>query len=84
MTETKIRVENPPVVLRTRPALEMVREYTEYGARLGWLMDPEERKVHVHKPVEPVQIPNNPGTLSGAPVFPGFVLALEPIWEPGF
>ena len=84
MTETKIRVENPPVVLRTRPALEMVREYTENGAQPGWLMDPEERKVHLHKPGEPVQIPNNPGTLSGAPVLPGFVLALEPIWEPGF
>ncbi len=26
MTETKIRVENPPVVLRTRPALEMDEE----------------------------------------------------------
>lgn len=48
-----------------------MREYIENGARLGWLIDPEERKVHVYKP----------GTLSGDPILTGFVLDLKPIWE---
>lgn len=61
-----------------------MREYMENGARLGWLLDPEERRAHVYKPGDPVRIPENPGRLSGDPVLPGFVLDLKPIWEPGF
>ena len=111
MTETKFMTEQPPVVLHTRPVLEMDEEqffefcqlnrhwriersaegdlevmvpYTENGARLGWLIDPEERKVHVYKPNEPAEVLDNPDRLSGEPALPGFVLGLTPIWEPGF
>jgi len=61
-----------------------MREYVENGARLGWLLDPESKRVHVYKPGEPVRALENPGRLSGDPVLPGFVLDLRPIWEPGF
>ena len=61
-----------------------MREYLENGARLGWLLDPGERKVHVHQPEEGVQVLKNPQKVSGDPVLPGFVLDLRPIWEPGF
>jgi Uma2 family endonuclease len=61
-----------------------MREYTENGARLGWLIDPEERKVHVYKPNEPAEVLDNPDRLSGETALPGFVLGLKPIWEPGF
>lgn len=65
------------------PIEAKMREYMENGARLGWLIDPVERRVHVYKPGEPVEILEKPDALSGGPVLPGFVLDLEPIWEPG-
>jgi Uma2 family endonuclease len=59
-----------------------MREYVENGARLGWLLDPEERKAHVYKPGESARVLNTPDKLSGAPVLHGFVLYLKQIWEP--
>jgi Uma2 family endonuclease len=61
-----------------------MREYVENGAKLGWLIDPEERKVHVYKPGEPVGILSSPDKLFGDPALSGFILDLKPIWEPGF
>ena len=66
------------------PIEAKMREYMENGARLGWLIDPVERNVHVYKPNEPVELLGNPDRLSGEPALPGFVLGLKPIWEPGF
>jgi Uma2 family endonuclease len=77
-----IELRSPSDPLATIEA--KMREYIENGARLGWLIDPEERKVHIYKSNEPVQILENPGSLSGDPVLPGFALDLKPIWEPGF
>ena len=59
-----------------------MREYIENGARLGWLIDPEEHKVHVYQPGEAVRVLENPGEVSGEPVLPGFTLDLRRIWEP--
>ena len=62
-----------------------MREYVENGARLGWLLDSEERrKAHVYKHGEPVGLLSNPDKLSGDPALSGFILDLKPIWEPGF
>jgi Uma2 family endonuclease len=61
-----------------------MREYVENGAHLGWLIDPEERKVYVYRPGDTVQVLDDPGTLYGGPVLPGFVLDLKPVWKPGF
>jgi len=60
-----------------------MREYVENGARLGWLIDPEERKVHIYRPKDRVEISDKPDNVSGDPILPGFVLDLKPIWEPG-
>ena len=59
-----------------------MREYVENGARLGWLLDPEERKAHIYNPGEPARVLNTPDKLSDAPVLHGFVLYLKQIWEP--
>ena len=61
-----------------------MREYVENGAKLGWLIDPEERKAHVYKLGEPVGILSSPHKLCGDPVLSGFTLDLKLIWEPGF
>ena len=61
-----------------------MREYIENGARLGWLIDPVERKVHVYGPNGRAEILDKPDDVPGDPVLPGFVIGLKPIWEPGF
>lgn len=56
--------------------------YLASGARLGWLIDPWERRVHVYRPGEEVEVLDNPRQISGAPELPGLVLDLGPIWPP--
>jgi Uma2 family endonuclease len=63
---------------------EKLNEYIAAGARLGWLIDPVERRVHVYRPGAPVEERDNPETLSGDPELPGFTLDLARIWEPDF
>ena len=55
-------------------------EYIENGVRLGWLIDPFNRRVHVYRPGHPVEILDGPETVSGDPVLPGFTLNLLEIW----
>ena len=59
-----------------------MHEYMENGARLGWLVDPEERKVHVYLPDSEPRVLESPEEVSGDPVLPGFTLGLRGIWEP--
>ena len=61
-----------------------MREYMENGARLGWLIDPEERRAYVYEPGNEVRVSEDPDEVSGGTVLPGFVLDLRPIWAPGF
>lgn len=75
-----IELRSPSDSLATIEA--KMREYMENGARLGWLIDPLERKVHICKPNEPVL--ESPENVSGDPVLLGFVLNLRLIWKPGF
>jgi Uma2 family endonuclease len=61
-----------------------MQEYLDNGARLGWLIDAANRAVYVYRPNQPVERLDNPTTISGEPVLPGFVLDLQTIWEPAF
>jgi Uma2 family endonuclease len=77
-----IELRSPVDTLSTIEA--KMREYVDNGTRLGWLIDPEERKVHAYRPNAQVEILDKPDKVSGEPTLPGFVLDLKPIWEPGF
>ncbi|HZS05151.1 MAG TPA: Uma2 family endonuclease [Blastocatellia bacterium] len=66
---------------RLRPLQEKMEEYIENGARLGWLIDPLERKVWVYRPNAAVECLDHPSTVSGDPELPGFVLPLGRIWR---
>ncbi|HLG14005.1 MAG TPA: Uma2 family endonuclease [Blastocatellia bacterium] len=55
-------------------------EYIENGARLGLLLDPIQRSVYVYRPNQQPEQIDNPETISGDPVLPGFVLKLKDIW----
>lgn len=59
---------------------EKMQEYIDNGARLGWLIDPIEKCVHVYRPGQSVEIFNDPAALSGDPVLPGFVLPVQELW----
>jgi len=59
---------------------EKMQEYMENGARLGWLIDPKAKKVHVYRPDEKAKILDNPKTVSGEDVLVGFELDLTEIW----
>jgi Uma2 family endonuclease len=61
-----------------------MQEYLDNGSRLGWLLDPANRVVYVYRPNQPFERLENPTTISGDPVLPGFVVDLQRIWEPGF
>ena len=60
---------------------EKMEEYIANGAKLGWLIDPARKQVHVYRPGPPVQVLDDPQSVSGDPELPGFVLELEPVWR---
>jgi len=59
-----------------------MEEYIENGARLGWLIDPQEKCVHVYRPDLMSQVLQAVEKVSGEGELPGFVLDLRDIWEP--
>ena len=58
-----------------------MQEYLENGAQLGWLLDPQNRRVYIYRPGKEVEIQEQPTQLSGEDVLPGFVLNLRRIWR---
>ena len=57
--------------------LAKMQEWIDGGARLGWYIDPYERRVHIYRPGQPAEILDNPETLSGEDLLPGFVLRVR-------
>jgi Uma2 family endonuclease len=55
-------------------------EYLENGASLGWLIDPFKRQVYIYEPNHEVVVLDNPETVSGDPLLPGFTLNLAELW----
>lgn len=57
-----------------------MREYMDNGVRLGWLINPQERQVEIHRQGQRVEVLQTPLALSGEDVLPGFVLSLQRIF----
>lgn len=57
-----------------------MREYLDNGAQLGWLLDPEVKRVYIYRPQTPVECLEKPDTVCGDPMLPGFILDLTEIW----
>ena len=57
-----------------------MQEYLDNGVRLGWLIEPSAKTVEIYRIRQQVEILNNPQTLSGEDVLPGFVLDLSEIF----
>jgi Uma2 family endonuclease len=77
----------PEFIIELRSASDSLKvlkskmeEYIENGTLLGWLIDRVQRKVYVYRYNKVVEELENPTTLSGGDILPGFVLDLNPIW----
>lgn len=54
-------------------------EYIQNGARLGWLLDPIEKRVYVYRPSRKVEVLENPTHVEGEDVLEGLVVDLQEI-----
>ncbi|MHC5725091.1 MAG: Uma2 family endonuclease [Nostoc sp.] len=60
---------------------EKMEEYmNEPGIQLGWLIDRKQRKVYIYSPGLPEECLDNPATVSGESVLPGFILNMSKVW----
>ena len=78
VVELMSRSDRRPVRFRMLQA--KMAEYIANGAQLGWLIDPYKKRVYVYRPNEPVECVENPETVSGDPVLPGFTFHVSQIW----
>ena len=62
---------------RLPPLQRKMERYIANGARLGWLIDPYRRRVYVYRPGVDVEALEDPETVSGDPVLPGFVFEVR-------
>jgi Uma2 family endonuclease len=58
-----------------------MQEYVANGAQLGWLIDPHEKRVYIYRPHADVCCIENPLTISGEPLLPGFTLNVQRLWS---
>lgn len=56
---------------------EKMAEYIDNGAKLGWLIDPQQQKVYIYRQNSPVEELVKPLSLSGEEVLSGFILELQ-------
>jgi len=59
---------------------DKMQEYIDNGTLLGLLIDRKNRNVYIYRPNQEPEILENPETVSGEPVLPGFVLRMAKIW----
>ncbi len=55
-------------------------EYISNGVRLGWLIDPENKRVHIYRANGEIELLDNPETVSGEDVLRDFELNVREIW----
>lgn len=59
---------------------EKMTEYIENGVRLGWLIDPIEKQVSIYRANGEVDVLDDPESVSGEEVLPGFALNPRELW----
>ena len=74
VVELRSRTDSLPTLLNK------MEEYMANGASLGWLIDPKKRRVYVYRAGEAVVVLEDPATVSGEPLLPGFELQMNEIW----
>lgn len=59
---------------------EKMQEFVANGIRLGWLIDPLLKKVHVYRPGFEVEVHAEPETISAGDAMPGLVVDCSKLW----
>ncbi|MDZ8104831.1 MAG: Uma2 family endonuclease [Nostoc sp. DedQUE12a] len=60
---------------------EKMEEYmNEPGIQLGWLIDRKQAKVYIYRPGLSEECLDNPASVSGDPILPGFILNMSKVW----
>ena len=83
----KVSKITPDFVIELRSSSDTIkslqskmREYIENGVRLGWLIDPVQKKVYIYRANGEMEVLQNPEKLSGEDVLPGFELNVQEIF----
>ncbi|PSB24192.1 hypothetical protein C7B70_25595 [Chlorogloea sp. CCALA 695] len=58
----------------------LVASRSRCGLQLGWLINPQDKQVEIYRPNRAIEVLQQPETLSGEDVLPGFLLRLQKIW----
>ena len=74
-----LELMSPSDNLKTLQA-KMTEYMEEPGVKLGWLIDRKERKVYIYRPGIATECLENPESVSGEPILPGFVLKMSKVW----
>lgn len=59
---------------------EKMLDYMRNGVHLAWLIDPERKRVYVYRQDQPMETLDDPSTLAGDPLLPGFIFNPQEIW----
>lgn len=77
----------PPFVVEIRsPGQRLVgqqrklRKYVDNGVKLGWLIDPIQRRIHIYRPNQEPEVLDDPRSLTGKDVMEGLVVDLSDLW----
>ncbi|MFM1842172.1 MAG: hypothetical protein RLZZ490_908 [Cyanobacteriota bacterium] len=60
---------------------QKMQEYQENGAKLGWLIDRNRKKVEIYRQKKAVEVQDPPNSLSGEDILPEFTLDLTEMWN---
>lgn len=63
------------------PLRKKMQEYIDNGLRLGWLIDTKNKQIEIYRANQPVEVLDNPTSLSGEDVLLGFVLDLQVVFS---
>ena len=61
---------------RLPPLLAKMEEWMEGGSRLGWLLDPIDRRAYVYRAGQDMEVLEEPEVLDGEDVLPGFTFEI--------
>lgn len=74
-----IELRSPSDQLKTLQ--DKMQEYRDNGAELGWLIDPEQKRVYEYRMDSDVRVFENSQVLMGEGLLKGFELDLGKVWE---
>jgi Uma2 family endonuclease len=72
--ELRSRSDNVP------PLESKMVEYIENGTSLAWMLDQLRKRVYIYRADQQPEVLEDPKTVAGDPLLPGFVLNLREIW----